>query len=202
MAHLAGAYQNVWINLEVTGPGFAVLQEMRHLKRLLDDGYLRGTASQAGLNDVFSSVKWYLYHRPDQMGAGYVYGWKSNLENKMTIMNQLRDNYTLRMIDARSIPLLKQMERVTQRGSEISAEGTANDDRVIAAALACKGWIDWVRGGLISTGQTYEQVMNAEAQGRNAPQATFLGHCVKAFFKDQESKRNDEEERLAWETTE
>ena len=56
MAHLAGAYQNIWINLEVTGPGYSVLQEMRHLKRLLDDGYLRNAASQAGLGDVFASV--------------------------------------------------------------------------------------------------------------------------------------------------
>ena len=199
LAHLAGAYQNVWINLEVTGPGFSVLQEMRHLKRLLDDGYLRGAASQAGLNDVFSSVKWYLYHRPDQLGAGYVYGWKSNLENKMTIMNQLRDAYTLRMVSPRSIPLLKEMERVTQKGSDISAEGTSNDDRVIAAALANKAWIDWTRNVLISDGATYEAVTAAEERARNnTGVSNFTSYMIGDFFKRQELKRQDAEERAAW----
>jgi hypothetical protein len=196
MSHLAGAYKNVWINLEVTGPGFAVMQELRHLKRLLDDGYLRNAASQAGLEDVFASVKWYLYHRPDQLGAGYVYGWKSNLENKMTIMNQLRDAYTLRMVTVRSIPLLKEMERVTQKGSDISAEGTANDDRVVASALACKAWTDWVRNPLISTGQTYDVVSADERQ--EGPQQNFMGNLVRDFFKRQEDKRRDEEDAEAW----
>ena len=54
MAHLAGAYKNVWINLEVSGPGFAIMQELRHLRQLLDMGYLQGAASTMGLNDVFS----------------------------------------------------------------------------------------------------------------------------------------------------
>jgi hypothetical protein len=198
LAHLAGAYQNVWINLEVTGPGFSVLQEMRHLKRLLDDGYLRGAASQAGLHDVFSSAKWYLYHRPDQLGAGYVYGWKSNLENKMTIMNQLRDSYTLRMVSVRSIPLLKEMERVTQKGSDISAEGTANDDRVIAAALAHKAWVDWVRNAMIADGATYATVTASEDRAREQPQGTFMGYCVSDFFKRQDDKRRADEERMAW----
>jgi hypothetical protein len=198
MAHLAGAYKNVWINLEVTGPGFAVMQELRHLKRLLDDGYLRGAASQAGLNDVFSSVKWYLYHRPDQLGAGYVYGWKSNLENKMTIMNQFRDSYTLRMVNLRSIPLLKEMERVTQKGSDISAEGSAKDDRVIASALAHKAWTDWLRNSLISTNQTWEAVCRDEKRMRDEPQGTFMGHIIADFFKESEMKRQAVEEARAW----
>jgi len=198
MSHLAGVYQNVWINLEVTGPGFAVMQELRHLKRLLDDGYLREAASQAGVTDIFASVKWYLYHRPDQLGAGYVYGWKTNMENKMTIMNQLRDSYTLRMVDIRSIPLLKQMARVTQKGSDISAEGTSHDDRVISAALAHKAWVDWLRNGLITTGETYEAVTAAEERARNQPRGTFLGHVVQDFFKGQTRKREDEEEARAW----
>ena len=198
MSHLAGAYKHVWINLEVTGPGFAVLQELRHLKRLLDDGYLRDAASVAGLDDVFASVKWYLYHRPDSLGAGYVYGWKSNLENKMTVMNQLRDNYTLRMVGIRSIPLLQEMARVTQKGSDISAEGRAKDDRVIASALACKAWIDWVRNSLISTGQTYAAVCDEEEASRDRPRGNFMGNLIRDFFKKQEEKRQDEEEAAAW----
>jgi hypothetical protein len=174
------------------------MQELRHLKRLLDDGHLRGTASAAGLDDVFSSVKWYLYHRPDSLGAGYVYGWKTTLENKMTIMNQLRDSYTLRMVTVRSIPLLKEMERVTQKGSDISAEGSAKDDLVIASALAIKAWTDWVRNPLISSGQTWETVTAAEERARTEPQGTFMGSLVQDFFRRAEVARADAEDAKAW----
>ena len=116
----------------------------------------------------------------------------------MTILNQLRDSYTLRMIRVRSIPLLKEMTRVTQKGSDISAEGTSRDDRVIAAALACKAWVDWVRNPLISTGQTYEAVTGDEARARDAPQATFQQFMIQNFFKQAETKREQEADARAW----
>jgi len=198
MAHLAGAYKNVWINLEVTGPGFAIMQELRHLRQLLDMGYLRGVASNMDLLDVFSSVKWYLYHRPDSMGAGYVYNWKTNSDNKLKILNQMRDNYVLRMLRIRSVPLLEEMERIVQDGSEIQAEGRAKDDRAFATALAVTAWIDWVRGGMIATGQVYDKVCEEERIAQDQPQATMIGRVVSQFFRDAEQHRSDEEDARAW----
>jgi hypothetical protein len=198
MAHLAGAYKNCILNLEVTGPGFAVMQELRHLRQLLDMGYLRGTASNMDLLDVFSSVKWYLYHRPDSMGAGYCYNWKTNQDNKLKILNQMRDNYTLRMLSVRSIPLLEEMERIVQDGGEIAAEGRAKDDRAFATALAVTAWIDWVRGGLIANGQTYDRVVEEERIAKDQPQATMVGRVVNAFFQESEGRRLEAEEARAW----
>lgn len=198
MAHLAGAYKNVIINLEVSGPGFAIMQELRHLRQLLDNGYLRGTASSMDLLDVFSAVKWYLYHRPDSMGAGYVYNWKTNADNKLKILNQTRDNYVLRMLKVRSIPLLEEMERVVQDGSEIAAEGRAKDDRVFASALAVTAWIDWVRSGLISNGQTYDKVIEEERMSLEAPQASMIGRVVSDFFVRAEEHRSDMADAAAW----
>lgn len=198
MAHLAGAYKNVWINLEVSGPGFAIMQELRHLRQLLDMGYLRGAASSMDLADVFSSVKWYLYHRPDSMGAGYVYNWKTNTDNKLKILNQMRDNYVLRMLRIRSIPLLEEMERIVQDGSEIQAEGRAKDDRAFATALAVTAWIDWVRGGMINTGQTYDKVLEEEKIALEAPQASMIGRVVSDFFRRAEQERHDAEDAEAW----
>ena len=198
MAHLAGAYKNVWINLEVTGPGFAIMQELRHLRQLLDMGYLRGVASNMDLLDVFSSVKWYLYHRPDSMGAGYVYNWKTNSDNKLKILNQMRDNYVLRMLRVRSVPLLEEMERIVQDGSEIQAEGRAKDDRAFATALAVTAWIDWVRGGMIGSGQTYDRVVEEERISRDQPQATMIGRVVNDFFRQAEQQRSDMDDMRAW----
>lgn len=198
MAHLAGAYKNCILNLEVTGPGFAVMQELRHLRQLLDMGYLRGTASNMDLLDVFSAVKWYLYHRPDSMGAGYCYNWKTNQDNKLKILNQMRDNYTLRMLTVRSIPLLEEMERIVQDGAEIQAEGRAKDDRAFATALAVTAWIDWVRGGLIANQQTYARVTEEEKIAMETPQANMIGRVVTDFFKQNEQARLDAEDARAW----
>ncbi len=161
-------------------------------------GYLRGVASNMDMLDVFSSVKWYLYHRPDSMGAGYVYNWKTNSDNKLKILNQMRDNYTLRMLSVRSIPLLEEMERIVQDGGEIQAEGRAKDDRAFATALAVTAWIDWVRGGLIAEGQTHERVCQDERNAKDSPQASLVGRVVIDFFKANESARLDAEEARAW----
>ena len=154
MAHLAGAYKTVWINLEVTGPGFPIMQELRHLRQLFDFGHLRAGAQAMDLLDVFATVKWYLYHRPDSLGAGYVYNWKTNADNKLKILNQMRDNYVLRVCcaSARS-RCWEEMERIVQDGSEIAAEGRAKDDRAFATALATTAWIDWCRAGLMAEGR-------------------------------------------------
>jgi hypothetical protein len=199
MAHLAGSYKNVIINLEVSGPGFAVMDELRHLKQLNDMRMLPGLSDTHGnLEDIFSSVRWFLYHRPDSMGAGYVYNWKTNQDNKLQIMNELRDTYAVNHLDIYSIPLLEEMERVVQEGSEIRAEGRAHDDRVFASALAVHAWITWVRAGMISTAQTFDKVSEEERVARDAPGATMIGRVVQDFFAQAEKARFDAEEEAAW----
>jgi len=199
MAHLAGAYKNVIINLEVSGPGFAIMDELRHLRQLLDMRMLPGL-EQPGrdMDDIFGAVRWFLYHRADSMGAGYVYNWKTNQENKLQIMNELRDTYAVNHLDLFSVPLLEEMERVVQEGSEIRAEGRAHDDRVFAAALAVHAWITWVRGGMIGTEQTYDRVSSEEKIAQEQPAATMIGRVVSSFFAEQHEKRMEAEEHRAW----
>lgn len=198
MAHLAGAYKNVWINLEINGPGSGIMTELRHLKQLLDNGYLRAQASGAGLLDVFSSVRWYLYHRPDSMSAGYVYNWKTTQDNKLAILNQMRDNFLLRLMTIWSIPLLEEMSHMEQQGGEINASGRNHDDRVFAAALANRAYIDWVRAGLIANAQTYDKVMEGERMQREAPQSTLIGRAVSEFFQQQAERRMERADSAAW----
>lgn len=98
----------------------------------------------------------------------------------------------------RSIPLLQEMERVIQDGSEIAAEGRGHDDRVFASAFCVKAWIDWVRNGMISTNQTYAAVLEEEKRAREAPLSTMVGRAVADFFKECEIKRAEQEETLHW----
>jgi hypothetical protein len=198
LAHLAGSYKNVWINLEINGPGPAVMRELQHLRQLMDAGYLREQAIERKLDDVFSATRWYLYHRPDSIGAGYAYGWKTTLDNKMLILNQLRDAYSLRHLRVRSVPLLQEMETVIQDGCAIEASGRNKDDRVFATALAHKAYIDWIRPNMIANNLTYESVVRAERAMLENPNQTLMNAIVQDFFRKKEEQRSDDEVARAW----
>jgi len=198
LAHLAGSYKNVWINLEINGPGPAVMRELQHLRQLMDAGYLREQAAERQLDDVFSATRWYLYHRPDSIGAGYAYGWKTTMDNKILILNQMRDAYSLRHLRIRSVPLLQEMETVIQDGSAIEASGRNKDDRVFATALAHKAYIDWIRPNMIANNLTYESVVRAERAMLENPNQTLMNAIVQDFFRKKEEQRSDDEVARAW----
>lgn len=202
LAHLAGLYRDCRINLEVQGPGKAIMQEFKHLKHLLSLGHLKlgEDDSGKGMRNVFGAVTWYLYHRPDSMGAGYVYNWQTTLDTKITIMNQLRDAYSLRQIDIFSVPLLEELQRVVQDGAAIEAEGRGKDDRVFATALANKAWIEWVRPGMLTQSATFETVMHEEKMARERPQATLVGRVVNDFFARAEQQRFQDQLAARWNT--
>lgn len=204
LAHLAGAYRDCLINLEVSGPGGAIIQELRHLRDLLDAGLLTKQDEQKGvLASVFDNVRWYLYNKPDSPGrAGFLYGWKTNQDNKLLILNQLRDNYATGLLGVRSMLLLEEMQKVVQDGSSIAAEGRGKDDRVFAAALANKAWIEWLRPSLIANRQTYVDVTDQELrdQAEGGKTKTFVESIVTTFFKQAETQRFEVEEKRMWAT--
>ena len=198
LAHLAGSYKNVWINLEINGPGPAIMNELRHLRQLMDSGYLQQAAAERRLDDVFNAVRWYLYHRPDSLAAGYAYGWKTTQDNKLLIMNQMRDAYALRALRVRSIPLLEEMRRTVQDGSSIEGEGRSHDDRVFATALANKAHIEWIRPNMIANNLTYEAINTQERAALINPGTTLMHEIVSSFFKQKEEARQDAEAARAW----
>jgi hypothetical protein len=101
-------------------------------------------------------------------------------------------------MDLFSVPLLEEMERVVQEGSEIRAEGRAHDDRVFAAALATHAWITWVRAGMIGENQTYQRVVDEERISKDQPSASMIGRVITNFFSEQREKRLEREEERAW----
>ena len=131
---------------EVNGPGFAVMDDSYGILSsfLICVCFPGLSESGANMEDIFSSsVRWFLYHRPDSMGAGYVYNWKTNSDNKLQIMNELRDTYAVNHLDVFSVPLLEEMERVVQgRLRDQGGRPRPRTDRVfMASALAVHAWI-------------------------------------------------------------
>jgi hypothetical protein len=198
MCHIAGLYKNVILNLEVTGPGRTVMNELDHLKMLMNVGYLQKRADEAGMKDFFAAVSWYLYHRPDSMGAGYCYNWQTTVDSKMLIMNQFRDRYSSNEIGIHSNELLEEMQTITQDGSSIQAEGSNKDDRVFAAALAIEAWARWVRPRMIASGQTYAVVCEQESKPVSML-TNFMEGVITDTFRRKDLQRTQDAFDRAWE---
>jgi len=198
MAHLAGAYREVQIICELQGPGRAIMDEIRHLKQLIGLGYLKEEAANRGMQEIFDSVRWYLYHRPDSLAGNYLYNFVTNSNTKPTMMNQLRDNYTLGLLRIRSLQLLREMEGVRQEGSEISCAANRRDDRVFAMGLANKAYVDRRRPALIAAGMTFDRETAKEDAAARAPNSTFTAALISDYFRAKEHARDQAKVAAAW----
>jgi hypothetical protein len=197
MAHLAGLYRDCMVNLEINGAGPVIMQELDHLRQMMNLGLFKDVKEESGLKSLFSNVRWYIYHRLDTTAGSYnLLNFKTTMETKLPLMNQMRDAYILDALVVNSIPLLKEMQTVVQDGGEISASGTNKDDRVFAAALAIKAWIDWVRPDMMARRASFEEISKIENEPTQI--ATMGRHIVADFFVS--LKRQGQQRRLeaAW----
>lgn len=200
LAHLAGAYRNCRINIELTGgPGMAIMTEFDHLKdRMRADMYREQLKKDYDWDDFLSNAQWYLYHKPDSIGAGYAKGWVSSHDTKWRMLCQFKDSHTSGMMVMRSVPLVEEMLTVVQDGGSIEAPGRAKDDRVFAAGLGNMGWVEWIRPGMIQNGQTYEVVLRSESEEESSKGAAFVDQIVMKFMQAQENYEEPLTARQQW----
>ena len=200
LAHLAGAYKNCRINIELTGgPGMAVMTEFDHLKdRMRADMYREKVRTDYDWDDFLNTAQWYLYHKPDSLGAGYAKGWVSSHDSKWRMMCSYKDSHTSGMLLTRSVPLVEEMLNVVQEGSEIGAPGRAHDDRVFAAGLANLAWVEWIRPGMIQQGLSYDAVLRMENEEESSKGAAFVDQIVTRFLQRQADYEEPPSPREEW----
>jgi len=192
LAHLASAYKDCIVNLELSGgPGKAIMREFDRLRNSLRQEMYSRQLKEFDWEDVLNGMRWYLYHRPDSMGAGYCYNFLTTRDSKFDLMNRLRSAYTTRVLHVRSRPLLGEMQAVVQEGSTIEAPGREKDDRVVGAALANYAWDDWMRPQLIANGMTYERV-RAEEAGEASASRVIVDRIVYNYFQRAEELANED----------
>lgn len=191
LSYLAGIYQNCIVNIELTGgPGRAVLREFDALRERLRAEIYQKVSDDRGWDNFLYHARHYLYRKSDSFSGGHVKSFDTNGRTKFEIMNQLRDSHSTGILLINSGPLCNEMLGVVQDGYEIGAPGRNKDDRVFAAALANRAWLDDVRDPMTRAGQAYAVVMNAEntdeddsSQGR-----MIIDKLVADFFKTQEER--------------
>ena len=183
IAHLAGAYKNSTLNLEVNGPGQPVIQEIRNLKRQAVSiaGMPESRKTGEALMNVLSSMQNYIWRKNDTLGGltnsiGYI----TTQASKERMLSYYKDYFERGMMTVRSIDLLEEMKTIRRDGGSISAPGRSKDDRVMAAGLAAVAYAEQIQPRLIAERITREV---SKAQQNHSPEELAVGRNVADYLK-------------------
>lgn len=154
IAHIAGAYKNSTLNLEINGPGQAVINELRNLKRQASS---MGNKMGSDLMDVLSHMQNYMWRRNDSMnGPSNSIGWMTTGPTKERMLSYMKDYFERGMMAIYSPDCLEEMKTIVREGGGIQASGRNKDDRVIASALASAAFAEQLQPRLIQSRITRE----------------------------------------------
>ncbi len=205
LAYLAGIYQNCRINIDVTGGyGTAIMNELDQLRSRMRSEMYTQLTNKTSWDDFLTSASWYLYHRPDALGAGYAKGAVWTTRYKWYAVNSYRDSYACGLLIVNSVHLLEEMNNVVRDGLEvgasIAAKGRKKDDRVFAAVLAEVTWKDWIRPMLIDMNYTYDSVSKEEVKKQAGQNIDMTKNIVYNFFLRQQDAHEEFDDRPTWRT--
>ena len=187
--HLCAAYGDVMGNMEINGPGRIIMNEFQHLRQLLAAEMNQAKVRERQWEDAASQARWYLYHKPDTLGPGYVYNFSTTWSSKPGLMTNVKSCYAFQQLKIRSRKLLDEMALVKRDeegriGAPDSADSDEKDDRVMAMAFAALAWVEWRQKEMISNGDTFEKVTKLEA-GEVHPQANRVNRLVYSWLARQ-----------------
>ena len=178
IAHLAGAYKNSTLNLEINGPGQAVINELRNLKR---QAASMGTALGKDLLDVYGNMQNYIWRRNDTLGGvSNSIGWMTTAATKERMLTYMKDYFERGMMDIWDMDTIEEMKTMVRDGGSIEASGRNKDDRVIATALACAAFAEQVQPRLITAKLTRPM---SRMQDDFTPEQLTVGRNVSDYLK-------------------
>ena len=178
IAHLAGAYKNSTLNLEVNGPGQAVINELRNLKRLASS---MGGATGRDLMDVLGSMQNYIWRRNDTLGGlSNSIGYLTTSNSKERMLQYMKDYFERGMMKILSMDTLEEMKGIVRENGFIGAPGRGKDDRVIATALVSVAYAEQIQPRLIA--QKITRAVSA-AQESYSPEQIAVGRNVSDYLK-------------------
>ena len=178
IAYIAGAYKNSTLNLEVNGPGQAVINELRNLKR---EATSMGNATGRDLFAVLAHMQNYIWRRNDTFGSlSNSIGWFTTAGTKERMLSYYKDYFERGMMNVHSLELINEMKTIVREGSSISASGRNKDDRVIAAALAAVAYAEQVQPKLIQQRLTRDV---SQALDEVSPEEVAVGKNVSDYLK-------------------
>ena len=186
---LIGWYKDVLFILELNGPGEAVWNGYKSVRKVVQFGYLRKEAEERGLRDIFNNVRNYVYARSDSMYGGSVYQFKTTTQLKVMIFERLRDFSNNGILHLRSTETIEEMKSIRRDGDTIKAAGKKKDDRAFTLAMGCYAWDTKLRPQLIAQNRTKAADEAKNRLSMEDQYNIFRRHQLGAFFKRKESER-------------
>ena len=156
ICYMAGAYRNSMLNLEINGPGEAVLGEIDNLRR--QASMLGSSPAGKAIRDVIGHMKYFLYRRLDSPFGGGVYHWKTTSESKDRAFNTLRDIVEKGWGVLHSSILADEMKIIVRESDGfLGASGRGKDDCTVASAIAAECYTRYIMSKLKQMGITWDQ---------------------------------------------
>ena len=169
--HLAGYYRNVYINLEITGPGVAVLSELRNVQK---NQRLLASRGEPNFSDTQSCIKHFLYSRQDVLKQSFNLHTKTTEQEKEDMMGKYKGLFETGRMEINDAPTVNEMKYFGRLSGSLKGMGGEYDDRVIGTGLAVLAWMRWIMPMLANQNQTYAIVSAAEANAKPQESSMIL----------------------------
>ena len=181
ICYLAGAYMmesqsTCMLNLEINGPGQAVLTEMNQLKRVAANST---SSSARGVLNVVANIQNFMYKRQDTFGAPSAYHTITNTREKERMFNCFKDGFERGMIRVKSPGCIDEMKNIVREDGFLGAPGRGKDDRIVASSLATVTWIDYVRMRMVQMNLSRQASMKRDSDGTGGGS----GKVVETYLK-------------------
>ena len=165
IAYLAGCYAPCAWNLEVNGPGAAVMSEIDNLRR--QRFAARDPKDRKTMQNFLGGMQEFLYSRVDSMGrTPTARGTQSTLQTKRRYFDHYRDYFCRGMVVPHSRELIEEMKWVqVEPGCAPAGSARHKDDRVVGGCLAIQHWHEKLRTKLMYENVTYQRT-STEPQRR------------------------------------
>jgi hypothetical protein len=163
ICYIAGCYRNSMVNLEINGPGEAVLGEIDNLRR---QAAIMGASPQGkALRDVVGHMRYFLYRRLDSPFGGGVYAWKTSAETKDRCFNTFRDLVDKGHAVLHSKLLADEMKIIVrEKDGFLGASGRGHDDCTVASAIAAENHVRYFIMKLKQMGLTWAKEADKRAK--------------------------------------
>lgn len=163
LAFMAGLYKDVVLNLEITGPGGPVYQELKQLRQKLAN---ISAIQDPDMRNCLLYMKDFFYRRVDSMGGGALLQWKTSPETRTQLLHKFHDGLQTKRLKIKSMLCLEEARKmVIEDDGYIGVPASKHDDRIFGGALAYWAWDERVRPAMYAAGLTRERVMGMEQSG-------------------------------------
>lgn len=162
MIYLAATYEPCTWNLEINGPGQAVLTELQNMTKSRTLGPLE---QRGPLERAMGQIRNYLYRKYDSLySQPTAIHTQTTYQQKERYLGAFKDYFERGMVRVRSRDLIDEMKSMVRvEGSQPQAGSRSKDDRVIAAALAIIAWNDQVRSRMMLENKSVQESVSRGA---------------------------------------